>query len=182
VARPLAARRVPPDALTGVGLLIALAVPLVAAAGGHWPVAASSVLVVSGFTDNLDGAVAVLSGRVTRWGAALDAVADRLADGAAYLALWVVGAQPWLALAAAVAAYLHEYVRARAAALGQSDVGVITVSERPTRVIVVAMFLLGAGLYPHTAARWGTAGAIVSTVLAVFALAQLLLAVRRALR
>jgi CDP-diacylglycerol--glycerol-3-phosphate 3-phosphatidyltransferase len=178
----LAALRVPPDALTGAGLALALAVPLVCSAGGHWPVAAAGVVVLSGLVDNLDGAVAVLTGRVSRWGALLDAVADRVADAALYLALWAVGGEPWLVGAAAVVAYVHEYARARAAALGQPDVGVITVSERPTRVIVVTMFLLGAGLYPVTAGRWGTAGAGVSTVLGAFALVQLTLAVRRALR
>ncbi|WP_426560780.1 CDP-alcohol phosphatidyltransferase family protein [Angustibacter sp. McL0619] len=182
VARPLASWRVPPDALTLLGVLFALAAPLVAAAGGHWPVAAAAVVTLSGFADNLDGAVAVVSGRVTRWGAALDALCDRVADGAGYLALWVVGADPWLVVAAAVLAYLHEYLRARAAALGQSDVAVITVSERPTRVIVVAMFLLGAGLYPLSADRWGSAGAGVSAVLGLFALLQLVFAVRRRLR
>ena len=34
----------------------------------------------SGLLDNLDGAVAVLSGRTSRWGFVLDSGCDRLAD------------------------------------------------------------------------------------------------------
>ena len=144
--------------------------------------AAAALVALSGLLDNLDGAVAVLTGRVTRWGALLDSVGDRLADGAAYLALWVVGGNAWWVVAAATLGFLHEYARARARALGQRDVLVLTVSERPTRIIVVAMFLLGAGLYPSSASWWGTTGALVSTVLALVAGFQLLRALRRDLR
>ena len=35
---------------------------------------------VSGIVDNLDRAVAVMSGRTTRWGYVLDSVVDRIAD------------------------------------------------------------------------------------------------------
>jgi CDP-diacylglycerol--glycerol-3-phosphate 3-phosphatidyltransferase len=182
LARPLAALRVPPDALTMVGLLVACAVVPIAALGGRWPVLGAVVLVGSGLLDNLDGAVAVLTGRVTRWGALLDAVADRLADGAACLALWAVGGWAGLALGAGVVGYLHEYARARAGASGMSDAGVITVAERPTRLIVVVMFLLGAGIYPGSAASWGTAGAACLLALGLVGFGQLLLVVRRSLR
>ena len=182
LARPLAGASVPADLLTYAGLLAACSVPAIASAGGHWPVLAAVVAVLAGVLDNLDGAVAVLTGRTTRWGAVLDAVADRLADGAACLALWVVGGSAGLAMAAAVLGFLHEYLRSRATTLGLPDAGTITVSERPTRVIVAAMFLLGAGIYPASAASWGTAGAACAAVLGLLGLAQLVVAVRRALR
>ena len=57
----------------------------------------------------------------------------------------------------------------------------MTVSERPTRVIVTAMFLLGAGLYPGAAHLWAGAGAAAWTVLGAVALVQLLLVVHRRL-
>jgi CDP-diacylglycerol--glycerol-3-phosphate 3-phosphatidyltransferase len=84
-------------------------------------------------------------------------------------------------VAGAALAWLHEYVRARAAVAGMPEIGVVTVSERPTRVIMTAMFLLGAGIYPSAATRWAGAGAAAWTVVGVAGLIQLLLVVHRRL-
>ena len=182
LAVPFVRLRVGPDAVTVLGLLVALAVVAPASAGGRWPLLSVLLVVVSGVLDNLDGAVAVLSGRTTRWGFVLDSLCDRISD-AAYVAALAVAGAPWrLAVIAGGVAWLHEYARARAAVAGMPEVGVITVSERPTRVIVTAMFLLGAGLYPAAAERWATAGAAAFATLGVVGLAQLLVVVRRRLR
>ena len=47
---------------------------------------------LAGLLDNVDGAVAVLTGRATAWGAVLDAVADRVGDLALVGALLLAGA------------------------------------------------------------------------------------------
>ena len=188
LARPLAAQRVSPDWLTLAGLLVSLAVVPLAWAGGRWPLVAVGVVVASGLLDNLDGAVAVLTDRTSRWGAVLDSVADRVSDTAYVVALLALGgfgdARPVVALAgvAVVLVLLQEYARARAAAGGMDDVGVVTVGERPTRVVVAAMFCLGAGLYPSAAAAWGAAGLAFAAVVGVVSLTQLLVVVRRRLR
>jgi CDP-diacylglycerol--glycerol-3-phosphate 3-phosphatidyltransferase len=75
----------------------------------------------------------------------------------------------------------QESARARAGAVGLDDVGIVTVGERPTRVIVVAMFLLAAGVYPSEAHLWAGAGAGVSLGVGIIALTQLLVVVRRRL-
>lgn len=159
VARPLARAGVAPDLLTLAGLLVTLGAVGLAAAGGRWPLLAALVVVLSGFGDNLDGAVAVLSDRVSRWGYVLDSVVDRVCDGLYLLALWVLGAPGWLAVVGGSLMGVQEYARARAAAGGMSEVGVVTVWERPTRVITTAAFLVGAGLFAGRAADWATAGA-----------------------
>jgi phosphatidylglycerophosphate synthase len=182
LAVPLVRLRVPPDAVTVAGFLVALAVLLPAAGAGRWPVFAVLLVVVSGVLDNLDGAVAVLTGRTTRWGFVLDSLCDRISD-AAYAAALALAGGPWtLAAAGAALAWLHEYARARAAVAGMPEVGVVTVSERPTRVIVTAMFLLGAGLYPSASDRWATAGLAAWATLGVVGLVQLLVVIRRRLR
>jgi phosphatidylglycerophosphate synthase len=181
LARPLAARGLPPDALTLAGLGAALAVLAPAAAGGRWLLLAPVGVVVSGLLDGLDGAVAVLSRRTRAWGAVLDALADRVADAGWCVALWLAGAPGWLAVAAGATGWLHEYVRARATAAGMGEVGVITVAERPTRIVVATLFLLGAGLYPAAAAGWSTAGAAATATTGVAGLVQLLVVVRRRL-
>jgi phosphatidylglycerophosphate synthase len=182
LAVPLVRLRVPPDGLTVVGLAVAVAVVLPSSAGGRWPLLGVLVVVVSGVLDNLDGAVALLTGRTTRWGFVLDSLCDRISD-AAYAAALALAGGPWsLATAGAALAWLHEYARARAAVTGMPEIGVVTVSERPTRVIVTAMFLLGAGLYPSAADGWATAGLAAWVTLGVVGLTQLLVVIRRRLR
>jgi hypothetical protein len=59
-------------------------------------------------------------------------------------------------------------------------VGVITVWERPTRVIVTAAFLLCAGVFADDV--WALLGAAAWVGLGVIGLGQLLIVVRRTLR
>ncbi|MGN6302332.1 MAG: CDP-alcohol phosphatidyltransferase family protein [Angustibacter sp.] len=181
LARPLARRRVAPNAVTVLGVVVAATVVPLALAGGRWPLLAAPVVVVSGVVDNLDGAVAVLTGRTSRWGALADALADRVSDAGYVLALWALGAPAWLAVLAGGLGFLHEYARARAGALGLPDAATITVAERPTRVVGATMFLLAAGIYPGSAAPWATAGAAFGVAVGVVGLVQLLPALRRRL-
>jgi hypothetical protein len=85
-------------------------------------------------------------------------------------------------VAAGAAMGLAEYVRARAGVAGMAEIGVVTVFERPTRVIVTATFLLGAAVYSTHAVGWVSAGAWAWLGLAVIGLVQLVLVVRRRLR
>ena len=188
VAAPVARRRVSPDALTLLGLVLALLVVPLAWASGRWPLLAVAMVVLSGLVDSLDGAVAVLTDRVTRWGAVLDSVTDRCSDIAyvvALLALGGFGDRGLVIVAAGAAAglvLLQEYTRARATASGMSEVGIVTVAERPTRVIGAAMFCLGAGLYPSAAGTWGAAGLAFGVAVGVVGLIQLVVVVRHRLR
>lgn len=181
-ADPLARAGVPPAALTLLGLAVALLTPLPAAAGGRWALAVPVLLAVSAVLDGLDGAVAVLAGRTSRAGAVLDAGADRLADAAGLACLWLLGAPGPVVAAAVGAGWLAEYLRARAQAEGMTGPGAVTVSERPTRVAVAAMFALGSGCYPPVAAAWAGVGAWTGLALALAGLVQLAVALRRGLR
>lgn len=179
VARPLADARVAPDLVTLAGLVVAAGAPALAAAGGGWWLAVAAVVVVlSGLLDSLDGAVALLSGRTTRWGHVLDSVADRAADAAFVATLWVAGAPGVICAAGGMLMFLQEYARARAGAGGMTEVGVVTVWERPTRVIVTAAFLASAAALGDP---WALLGAAAWVGLGVVGLAQLLLVVRRRL-
>ncbi len=115
------------------------------------------LILLAGVLDGLDGAVALTTGRARPLGAVIDSVADRIGDlllGACLLAL---GAPvPWV-LAAVALLLLLEYVRARAQAVGMPGVGAVTVAERPTRLIVVALAAGGVGRVPRrrAAARLG---------------------------
>ena len=181
VAKPLAALRVPPDAITWAGAVVASAAVWLAWLGERWCIAAAGIVVFSGLVDNLDGAVAVMTDRTTRWGHVLDSVVDRVADVFYLVALWVVGAPASFCVAGMVLMFLLEYTRARAGAGGMSEIGVVTVWERPTRIIATAMFLLGAGIYVSAADRWAAAGSGVWVGLGLVGWAQLLIVVRRRL-
>jgi CDP-diacylglycerol--glycerol-3-phosphate 3-phosphatidyltransferase len=181
LARPFARIGVPPDVVTLLGLAVSGLVVWLCALGDRWVLVAAFVVGASGVLDSLDGAVAVLTDRVTRWGAVLDSVVDRVSDVLYMVALWLVGAPAWACVAAGVVVLTQEYARARATAIGMDDVGVVTVGERPTRVIVVAMFLLGAGIYLASASWWASLGAYASLGIGLVATTQLLVVVHRRL-
>jgi len=179
VARPLARASVPPDAVTLAGVLVAGgAVALAAGGDGWWLLGAALVTVVAGLLDSLDGAVALLTGRATAWGHVLDSVADRVSDLLLVAALFAAGAPGEVCAAGGALMFLQEYARARAAAGGMTEVGVVTVWERPTRVIVTATFLASAAALGDT---WAALGAAAWVGLGVVGVAQLLVVVRRRL-
>jgi phosphatidylglycerophosphate synthase len=180
-AAPLVRIGFSPNALTLVGGLVALSVLLPAWHGGRLLLLCPVLIVLSALLDSLDGGVAVMTGRSTRWGALLDSVVDRVGDSAYLVALWLVGAPAGVCVAAGGITLIQEYIRTRAAVLGVVDIGVITVWERPTRVVVAAMFLLGAGWYLTHASQWASAGAYASLALATAGVAQLLAVVHRRL-
>ena len=181
LARPLGRWRVPPDAVTLAGVAAAAAAVGLASSGGRWLLVAAAVVALAGLLDGLDGAVAVLAGRTSSWGYVLDSAADRCGDALLLTALWVCGAPGPLCVAAGFLTLLQEYVRARAAAGGMAEIGLVTVWERPTRLAVVGMTLLAAGLLGG-AAGWATAGAAAGTLLGLAGTGQLTVTVRRRLR
>jgi phosphatidylglycerophosphate synthase len=181
VARPLARIGALPDVLTLWGLWLAAAVVVATLAGGRWLVLAGLLVVGSGLVDSVDGAVAALTGRSTRFGHVLDSVVDRASEAAFLAALWIAGAPAALVLAAGGAGVLQEHARARAGSVGLHEVGVVTVGERATRVILCGLALVAGGVAPAAAEVAVTTGSAVLAVLAVVALGQVLRFLRRAL-
>ncbi|MBL6275721.1 CDP-alcohol phosphatidyltransferase family protein [Micromonospora fiedleri] len=177
--------RVGPTAVTAVGVLLCLCVPLFAVRAGDGPFLGALFVLLASVADSVDGAVAVVTGRTTRLGYVYDSLADRIGEVAWLVAFWLVGAPGALVAAAGALSWLHEYVRARAVAAGMREIGAVTVGERPTRVCVALVGLLLAGLtgliQPDLAAGTITMATAVWVLLAAFGLGQLLSAVRRAL-
>jgi len=138
----------------------------------------SFVIAVFALSDTLDGVMARLSGRSTKWGAYLDSTLDRVADSAIFggLVLWYSGEgnTPYLAalaLACLILGSVVSYAKARAEGLGMTaNVGI---AERAERVVVVlaATALVGLGL-PEV---------LLTVVLALLALASLITVIQRML-
>jgi phosphatidylglycerophosphate synthase len=184
--RGLARLGVAPTAVTVLGLLLCLAVPVSAGRGPAGLLTAALLTVLAGVADAVDGAVAVVADRATRLGFVYDSAADRVGEVAWLAAFWLIGAPGPLVVAVGAVSWLHEYVRARAGTAGMRQIGTVTMGERPTRVVVAALGLALAGvsalIRPELAAGTVTFATMVWLLLAGSGLAQLFAAVRRALR
>jgi len=130
-------------------------------------------IIISAFalSDTLDGIMARLSGRSSKWGAYLDSTLDRVADSAIFggLVLWYAGdgESPYLAalaLACLILGSVVSYAKARAEGLGMTaNVGI---AERAERVVTV---LLATGLV-----GLGAPEVLLAVVLALLAVASLI--------
>ena len=131
-----------PTAITWFGFILTLgAAELIIT--GH-PFAAGFVVLVAGYFDILDGALARLTGKVTPFGGVLDSTIDRLSDAVLLIAILVSFDRTiWLVLLvflAFVASLMVSYIRARAAEAGlECRRGIFTRAER---VSVLALGLL----------------------------------------
>ncbi|MDP9458976.1 MAG: CDP-alcohol phosphatidyltransferase family protein [Actinomycetota bacterium] len=181
LARPLAG--LPPVLATALGLLVAAAAVAPAWAGGSWLLLAGLLVGLSGLLDSLDGALAIGTGRASRRGFVLDSVVDRLTEVAYAVALWGAGAPGELAVAFGALCWLPDYLRARAGQAGVRETGSISVWERPTRVLMTGLTLVGAGVVAGSGldAEVVTAGAAVGALLGGIGVVQLGVWLRRAL-
>lgn len=138
---------VTPNAITIVGTA-----GVVGGALGCYPLGhlfwGSVVITAFVLFDMLDGAVARVTGKISKWGAFLDSSMDRVADAAIFsgLILWLADGGDNLPLAGLglfclVAGALVSYIKARAEGVGFTcNVGI---AERGERLIIV---LVAAGL------------------------------------
>jgi phosphatidylglycerophosphate synthase len=181
LARPLARRGVQPDVLTLSSIWLAGAVFVPASIGGRWAMLAGWILVASGLFDTLDGCVAVLEKRTTRWGYVLDSAVDRVNDVIYLAAVVSVGAPIQLAIACGFLFFFLEYVRARAGNAGGDEVGRITIAERPQRVIFLSASIHFGGVFLGHRELVATTGMALISLMTVVAVAQLLVTVRRQL-
>ena len=163
-ARFLSKLRVTPNLLTFAGLFFAIAL---------WQFAnswfAALFLVLSLFFDGIDGSLAILQKKTSKFGAFTDSFVDRISEVFWALALYKLGAPASLVFVALLATFIQEYLRARAGGLGHEEVGIVTICERPVRasLIFIAIVANLVGL------ELGTAIAIIWVAMQFIALSQL---------
>lgn len=185
--RPLARRRsVSAAALTTIGLVACLATPAVLLVGAWWAVLSALFVLVTALAETLDGAVAVITGRITPLGIVYDATAARIGEVCWLAALWLAGAPGWLVAGVGAVSWLHEYTRTQAIMLGTRPSRMVTMADRPMRVGVSAIGLalsgLAALLSAELAVGTATMAAAVWLLLGIGGLIQLADAVHEALR
>jgi CDP-diacylglycerol--glycerol-3-phosphate 3-phosphatidyltransferase len=154
--------RISPDVLTIIGLALnGVACAFFAAAGGKGYTSAGLlragglVVLVASVFDMMDGRVARLRGRETKFGAYLDSTMDRYSDMVLYMGLMILYARlertPLMVLVwvAAFGSFMTSYARARAESLiPRCTVGLL---ERPERIVLI---VLGALTNRMVAALW----------------------------
>jgi CDP-diacylglycerol--glycerol-3-phosphate 3-phosphatidyltransferase len=130
--------------LSVLGFFLNLGVAAIIATG-H-PLIGGIMVLFAGAFDLLDGAVARLTQRSTRFGALLDSTLDRLSDAAllfGLLVLYVRQQSTWgilLIYIALVGSMMVSYIRARAEGLElECEVGLLARGER---VVILALGLL----------------------------------------
>jgi archaetidylinositol phosphate synthase len=135
----IAKGNVDPNVITILGVVIAMITPLAAYLYGI--IGALAAIAVSSLLDAIDGEVARSLGRVSRRGAFLDSLCDRISDLAYIGSLMVLGVSPVLVYIAAGSSLLISYIRARAESLGIyiSGVGLMERGERILGLVVVML-------------------------------------------
>ena len=131
-AKFLSKLRVTPNLLTFAGLFFAIALWQFASS---W--AAALFLVLSLFFDGIDGSLAILQKKTSKFGAFTDSFVDRISEVFWALALYKLGAPAALVFIALLATYVQEYIRARSGGLGYNEVGIVTICERPVRASLI---------------------------------------------
>ena len=148
-ARFLRALGLTPNAVTLMGFATSVVAAVLVGLG--YLLASGLVFLLAGFMDLMDGALARYMGRVTRSGALLDSVLDRLGEAALYAGLAVYAVLLYSSdtvlvsflvtlLLALVSSQTVSYLRARGESLGvDTRTGLMT---RPERVVILSLGLI----------------------------------------
>ena len=130
-----------PNQITIAGFILGLATSYIIATG--YLLYGGLLILLCGFFDILDGAVARLSGRMTPFGGILDSTTDRLVDASLLIGIGISGTANWPLIALAITfSLLVSYVRARSEATGlikKLDAGI---AERAERMIILSLGLI----------------------------------------
>jgi len=136
--RPLARKGVTPNFVS----LFSLGLSLISAtfyAMGYFFIGGLALL-LSGFTDTIDGSIARITGRSNRFGALLDSTLDRYAEFFVFFGLLIHFREGWafyVVIIALMGSIMVSYVKARAESLGSKRV--IGLMQRPERLIMLVL-------------------------------------------
>jgi CDP-diacylglycerol--glycerol-3-phosphate 3-phosphatidyltransferase len=136
VAYPLVSAGISPNHITVAGMLLSLAAGVLFATGAiFW---GGMLLWASALMDPIDGTVARLSGKVSRFGALLDSTLDRYSEFFVFFGLMFYfrgGRMLFVVMLALMGSIMVSYVKARAESLGQKEFRGLM--QRPERIILL---------------------------------------------
>jgi archaetidylinositol phosphate synthase len=138
IGRALGRLGLTPNAISTLSLFIAVLAAV--AYASRAPVLGAVGLLVSGFVDMLDGAVARATGAVTRFGAVYDPVLDRYAEFAVLLGMGFGGLVGWVWVVFSLfGMVMASYVRARAESSGGLESCSVGIAERQEKIILLVI-------------------------------------------
>jgi len=144
-ARFLLKAGVEPNLVSFFGFLLAVGSGTLAAAG-RWP-QSGCLFLISGLCDALDGTLARIAGRTSRFGAFFDSFMDRYGEAALFFGIIFWSARydrhdlVLLSVASLVGSFMVSYARARAEGLGVScKIGLFSRLERFMVLVLALIF------------------------------------------
>jgi len=140
IARKIATLNISPNTITITGFLVATVyLPLMAYGR---PLLALLVIILSGATDILDGAVAKVTGKTTKLGSFLDSTLDRIEDIIFIFGLKFLKINDMLIYSFLALSLMISYMRAKGESLGLKveGKGVVERAERIILIILIIMF------------------------------------------
>jgi len=145
IARFLSQTGISPDAITIVGFLLTAGVALLLALG--YVQLAGILLIVAAVFDAIDGTLARVLNRPTRFGAFLDSTVDRFSEATLFLGVLIhfygqgAGTEVILTYVTIVGSLMVSYTRARAEGIGVSIKGGLLTRVERTLVLIVGLLL-----------------------------------------
>lgn len=136
IARLIFSAGLTPNRITLIGLAISFLCPFAALRGNTFVVLIC--VATSSFMDVLDGAVARVSQRATRFGSILDSFSDRIEESMYILSLGILGINEVVVTISIVLSFLISYLRALGEKHGVTMEG-IGLMERGERVLLVSV-------------------------------------------
>lgn len=131
-----------PNILTTISLIIAAGAS--AAYALRWPVVGAFVLIVSGFVDMLDGAVARATRNSSKFGAVYDHTLDRYVEFLVLVGIGLSGFVNWiLVIFCLFGMVMASFVRAKAESVGGLKSCTVGIAERQEKLIIL---LIGSAL------------------------------------
>ena len=141
LSSPFKLLRITPNQISVIAILIS--VPLILDFNFWWLILMGLLL------DGIDGQLAISTNRVSKIGAVLDSISDRVVEFIWAIGMYLSGLNFSLIFIYLGLAWIQEYLRARAGGLGFRKIGLVTIGERPTRgvfVILISIFNVHAKL------------------------------------
>lgn len=137
IARVLAFLRISPMVVTTFGIVVSAAM--------YWTeytMQLLGLLIIALICDGVDGSLAIITGKQSRFGELYDSIADRITEAMWLYMLAFMGLSVRYLLIIWVLGAVQEYMRTKLAGAGYSEIGVITPAERPMRAIFVASVII----------------------------------------
>lgn len=151
VAQLIAKTRMSPNTLTLLSLVVVVAgLPMVVITRRGLVLAA--VVILSGFLDVLDGAVARVLKASTARGALLDSLIDRVCEALYAVYALILGLDPLVVTVFLFLSFITSYLRSKGESLGVSLMGV-GLMERSERLIGLVITAIVLEVFSHAAAN-----------------------------